>query len=573
MDGYRVRWLGCEADEDTYQTHRQLQIDLNRQELDGMVNDLENRETLGQVQLLSAADVGFSNWSNYLGGAAIAQNQSVTPSMRPFPTAGLRANASFATFDGISLEQLRILQQVETDTKDFIKRALEPENSKQHTPEDAAAHRPTFMKQLQNENTAMRGWEQFADSCSLDEESGLLMRKYTPTEGINRDIAVHAIVLPQTLITKALTYAHECAGHHGIKATQWVMRTRFSFRYFAEWIEHHVKSCAVCCRAQKEARPAPFGHIPIGGMGDSVGFDFAGPMLALGPEGCKNFCVIVDQATKGLRAYPTVGQTAHDALEALTAYIQETHVIPKRIFSDQGAFTSTAGVWRQLMARFHINSHQSTPMHPEGDAIAEANVKNAARIVRKAVQGHEDCWDKALKWAVMFYNWSYHSSIGMSPFYATHGREANTTLSELIATPANGDEHMDITTLLARIQRVEEEIKRGTEALAAANGKRNEGIKRTRSFSVNDLVYLDRVYPDSFVTAGIDTKFWMPYRPELYIILEKRSERIYHIRRADNPNEKVLTIHVQRLKPYEPRENALRFEDFAVPTTQDETPS
>jgi len=186
--------------------------------------------------------------------------------------------------------------------------------------------------------------------------------------------------------------------------------------------------------------------------------------------------------------------------------------------------------------------------------------------MKKAIQGHEDQWAVALKWACMQYNISYNSTIGMTPYYATYGREPSTALSTLIAAPPAEDESMDITGLVNRIERIDAAIKKGTDALEASYGVRNAELRRTQSFDIGDLVYVHRVYPESFVAAGIDTKFWMPFRPELYVVLEKRSVRIYRVRRADNLNDKTMDIHVQRLKAYEPRENALKFEDFARKT-------
>ena len=251
VPGFRVSWKGFEEKDETYQTHQQLQQDLNRQELDGLKQDLEHRETLGQVSVtLSATDLGFSNWTDYVGDAAAGKQHKRTPALRPFPTAEQRSDSAFATFDAISVDQLANEQQTEEDTQDIIIRVT---SNKQHTPKDITKGRPSFMADVKNVEEATRHWGLYADSCHVDEETKLLMRSYTPSKGVNQGIPTTVIVLPQKLITRALTYAHECAGHHGTEAIQWVMRTRFTYRFFAEWIDHHVKPCPTCRRAEPHA--------------------------------------------------------------------------------------------------------------------------------------------------------------------------------------------------------------------------------------------------------------------------------------------------------------------------------
>jgi hypothetical protein len=130
--------------------------------------------------------------------------------------------------------------------------------------------------------------------------------------------------------------------------------------------------------------------------------------------------------------------------------------------------------------------------------------------------------------------------------------------------PTQDSEDTTITELADRVQAIEASIQEGVDALGASYEARNGALQRTRQFKAQDLVYVDRQYPKKFEIAGIDTKFYFPYRPELYVVLEKRSAQMYRLRVAHAADAKHEDVHVQRMKPFVSRADALQFADFAV---------
>ena len=122
----------------------------------------------------------------------------------------------------------------------------------------------------------------------------------------------------------------------------------------------------------------------------------------------------------------------------------------------------------------------------------------------------------------------------------------------LLPTTIPGEEP-SITELSDRVRAIEESIRTSTDKLA-------EGYhvpRRTLNLTAGDLVYRHRVYPASFKKAGIDTKFWLPWRPELYLVLEKRSPQYVRVRPAADPSAAVEDVSIRQLKRYTPRADAL----------------
>ena len=86
-------------------------------------------------------------------------------------------------------------------------------------------------------------------------------------------------------------------------------------------------------------------------------------------------------------------------------------------------------------------------------------------------------------------------------------------------------------------------------------------------FVVGDLVYLHQVYPESFVKAGVGTKLFPAYRPEIFEVTEVVSPQLYRIVEHGTAGGFTDIVHVQRLKPFTPREDAVNLQDFYNPLT------
>ena len=549
LHGFRVRWRGYTADDDTYELTWRMRQEVNQQHVDTLISDFVRRERTGDIDVYTPPGPKYTAWENVISPTAPTPRKAPDRAhmLRPFPTAVPVTDVGFCTFDGIDLPQLLQHQQLEPDTADFIKFMSD------------SSHQPDHLS-LQEKSA----WRQYARTLHVDPATGLLMRHFTGTTGPHLGMDMNVIMLPAALLDRAFKFAHDLNGHTGVHATMWTIRTRFHAWKLEDRLRDYIHACEVCTRADRENRQHPYGSIPVSQFADAIGFDFLGPFKAIGPNQEKFLAIMVDHATKYTVVFPTKGETAEDAVEALTHYVLTMGTMPRTVFSDQGSFTGIHEVWTALLARFGINAHQALSKNPRGDSHAESMVKQVTRLIRKVIQEHPDRWPEASKWATYAYNCKYHNTIGTSPFYALHAVEPRQPIDFLMPRAAPDTPHASIAELANRIERINNAVTEGVAKLHASYAQRNKDLRGVRDFKAGDLVWKHRVYPDSFETAGIDKKFHFPFYPEPYVVLERRSLQHSRIRLAYKTDDSYEDIHHLRLKPCVPRDDAIQFR-FAVP--------
>ena len=558
VQGFRVRWRNEGPEKDSYETKRQMQTEITHHNLDALISDFVLRERQGDVDISMQPGDGYPQWSNSLSPTAptpkeLTEKHQQTP---PFPAATAKSDRGFRTFDGIDAATMLKHQQQEPDTQDYLRYLSD------------GAYRPTRLP-----TNTHGAWQKYAASMHIDQATGLLMRRYLGTTGPHIGQQHHVMVLPETLLQRVFDWSHTLVGHHGAHATLCTIKTRFHCWKLETRVRACVAACELCSRAVKDNRQHPYGSIPVSTFNAAVGFDLMGPFSAVGGTGQEYLAVMVDHATKYLVVHAINGPDAQDAVEALQEYVLQMGTIPEKIFSDRGSFTGANKVYAALLARFGIKHHQALSYNPQGDSHAEAGVKNISSILRKIVQDHPDRWPEAARWAAYCYNCKYNTTTGTSPFYALHAVEPTQPIDFLMPRPTTRPVPKDITELADRIGQINEAIEIGVEALHKSYQARNASLRGVKDFQPGDLVWKHRLYPESFKVAGIDTKWFLPYDPEPYMVLERRSQQHCRIRLAYDTTAPVEDIHHQRLKRCSPREDALQY-DLVVPVdSADTTPN
>ena len=81
--------------------------------------------------------------------------------------------------------------------------------------------------------------------------------------------------------------------------------------------------------------------------------------------------------------------------------------------------------WTQLFKLYKVNLTLSTAYHPQTDGQTERVNQCLEMFLRCSVQDSPKAWKSWLSLAELWYNSSYHSSLGCSPFKALYGYEPN----------------------------------------------------------------------------------------------------------------------------------------------------
>nr|GEU44447.1 hypothetical protein [Tanacetum cinerariifolium] len=226
--------------------------------------------------------------------------------------------------------------------------------------------------------------------------------------------------LRETLIR--LCHESPMAGHSGINGTIQRIKGMFYWKGISKGVRQFIRNCDVCMRAKHEnvALPGLLQPLPIpDSVFSEISMDFIGRLPNV--KGKDIIFVVVDRLTK--YSHFMVSGHPYSAKEVAQVFIDNVyklHGCPSSIISDRDPIFLSA-FWKEFLALQGIESKLSTAYHPQTDGQTE--------VVNRCLEGYLHCmvmkrpltWVKWVALAKWWYNTSFHSSIGMTPFEALYG--------------------------------------------------------------------------------------------------------------------------------------------------------
>lgn len=187
------------------------------------------------------------------------------------------------------------------------------------------------------------------------------------------------------------------------------------------------------------------------------------------------------------------------------------HGLPASIVSDRDTIF-VSNFWKQFFTLYNIKLKLSTAYHPQTDDQSERVNQCLEMYLRCAVHDSPNTWHSWLSLAQLWYNTSYHSSLGCTPFKALYGYEAN--LGAVPAIP-----HATQPSVNEMIEHREEHQQSLKEHLARAQNKMKLYADKNRQdiiFQVGDKVFLKlQTYTQSTVAnrpyPKLAYKYYGPY--------------------------------------------------------------
>ena len=140
-------------------------------------------------------------------------------------------------------------------------------------------------------------------------------------------------------------------------------------------------------------------------------------------EGYSAILVVVDRLTKYAHFLPLKHPyTAQSVAKLLLGQVIRLHGFPTTIVSDRDKIFLSS-FWRELFKLHGTQLLMSTAYHPQTDGQMERVNQCLEMFLRCAVYDQPKQWKTWLPLAELWYNSSYHSAIGCSPFKALYGLE------------------------------------------------------------------------------------------------------------------------------------------------------
>ena len=172
--------------------------------------------------------------------------------------------------------------------------------------------------------------------------------------------------------------------------------------------------------------------------------------------------VVVDRLTKFAHFLPVKHPyTAATIAQLFMDNVVTLHGLPSTIVTDRDT-VFLSHFWKELFKLYKVNLQLSTAYHPQTDGQTERVNQCLEMYLRCSVQDSPKAWTQWLLLAELWYNSSYHTALGCSPFKALYGYEPNvgavpnvlastsTTIAEIIE---NRELHLEVLkTNLAKAQ-------------------------------------------------------------------------------------------------------------------------
>lgn len=333
-------------------------------------------------------------------------------------------------------------------------------------------------------------------------------------------------------------------GHSGFHATYHRVRRLFAWTGLKELVRKFVRECLTCQQAKTERAP-PTGllqPLPIPAQAWAVvSLDFIEGL----PRSANHdtILVVVDKFTKYSHFIPLHHPfTSLTVAKAYMTHVYKLHGLPQAIISDRDRiFTST--LWQELFKLSKTELRLSSSYHPQTDGQTERVNQCLEAYLRCSVHACPRNWFHWLHLAEYWYNTSFHSSLGTTPFQALYGhlpREFGLPQPDACRAP-------DLASWLR-----EREIMRSLlhqQLLRAQQRMKHQADKHRveRSFNVGDAVFL-RIQPyiQTSVAERVNQK--LPFRyfgP--YTVLQRVGSLAYKL---DLPKGAKIhdVVHVSQLK-------------------------
>ena len=130
--------------------------------------------------------------------------------------------------------------------------------------------------------------------------------------------------------------------------------------------------------------------------------------------------VVTDQLSKSIIVVPMKETRAIDVTQTLLEHIFQHHGLPTAIVSDRGTqFVSI--LWTEVCRLVKIIRRLSTTFHPETDGATERANQELKMYLCIFTSFQQEDWAFQLSIAMMALNSRVSQSIGLLPFFMTHG--------------------------------------------------------------------------------------------------------------------------------------------------------
>lgn len=302
------------------------------------------------------------------------------------------------------------------------------------------------------------------------------------------------VVPPSSPLVKQLLREHHdtpMGGHSGVLRTYRRLSHQYYWPAMHRTVREYVAACEVCQKA-KYSSLSPAGllqPLPVPSqVWEDVSMDFIDGLPR--SEGHTSLMVVVDRLTKSAHLIPlSHPYTARTVAAKFVNNVMKHHGVPRSIVSDRDPIFISS-FWKEFWKLSGTQLCMSTAYHPQSDGQTEVVNRCIEQFLRCFVHHHPKKWSSFIPWAEFWYNTTFHSSTGMTPFHDLYGRQPPPMPAYEVGSALIGE----LNEQLASRDELLVELK---HHLATANNRMKQladSKRRDVQFEVGDWVLL-RIQP------------------------------------------------------------------------------
>ena len=249
----------------------------------------------------------------------------------------------------------------------------------------------------------------------------------------------------------------------------------------------YISHCDTCQRAKSQTM-SPAGllqPLPVPEqIWEDISMDFVDGLPRSGS--LTSIMVFVNRLSKSAHLIPlSHPYTASIVATQFIANIVKLHGPPRTILSDRDPIF-LSHFWKELWRLSGTTLQMSTAYHPQTDGQTEVVNRCIEQYLRCFVQQRPTHWSSFLPWAEYWYNTTFHSSTGTTPFQTLYGRPPPAIPRYELGSTLVGE----IDEQLQHRDELLDELKHHLEASNNRMKQLADAHRRDIEFEIGDWVFL-----------------------------------------------------------------------------------